>query len=168
MSVLTYHYDNTRQAANTNETWLTPANVNSNTFGKLFSYSLDGYVYAEPLIMTNVTIPGQGAHNVVFVATEHDTVYALDADSDSGANGGVLWKKNVGASADQRDGAPFGGRYTGGTGYSDIVPEVGVTGTPVIDPTTGTLYVDAFTARNHRRCDQLRPSHSRAGCDDRR
>jgi uncharacterized repeat protein (TIGR03806 family) len=146
ISVLTYHYDNTRQGQNTNETMLTPGNVNTNTFGKLFSYSLDGYVFAEPLIMTNLTIPGQGTHNVVFVATEHDSIYALDADSNTaGTNhNGVLWKNNVGLSATSA-GAPFGGRYDGGTGYNDIVPEVGITGTPVIDPATGTLYVDAFT-----------------------
>ena len=141
--VLTYHYDNTRQGQNTNETMLTPANVNTNTFGKLFSYALDGYVYAEPLIMTNVTIPGQGIHNVVFVATEHDSIYALDADGNPGTNNGVLWHDNVGLSANSAA-APFGFRYTGG-GYTDIVPEVGITGTPVIDPQTGTLYVDAFT-----------------------
>ena len=144
VSVLTYHYDNTRQAQNTNETFLTPGNVNTNTFGKLFTYSLDSYVFAEPLIMTNLAIPGQGTHNVVFVATEHDSIYALDADGNLGTNNGVLWKVNVGLSATS-SGAPFGGRYNGGTGYSDIVPEVGVTGTPVIDPQTGTLYVDAFT-----------------------
>lgn len=144
VSVLTYHYDNTRQGQNTNETLLTLGNVNTNGFGKLFSYTLDGYVYAEPLIMTNLVIPGKGTHNVVFVATEHDTIYALDADGYMGSNNGVLWSLNVGLSATS-SGAPFGGRFNGGTGYTDIVPEVGVTGTPVIDPQTGTLYVDAFT-----------------------
>jgi regulation of enolase protein 1 (concanavalin A-like superfamily) len=143
VSVLTYHYDNSRQGANTNETWLTPANVNTNTFGKLFSYALDGYVYAEPLVMTNLTIPGQGVHNVVFVATEHDSLYALDADSNSGPSGGVLWRVSMGVAVNCAT-APFGYRYSGG-GYTDIVPEVGMTATPVIDPATGTIYLDAFT-----------------------
>lgn len=143
VSVLTYHYDNSRQGQNTNETMLTPGNVNTNTFGKLFSYSLDGYVFAEPLIVTNLAIPGQGTHNVVLVATEHNSVYALDADGILGTNNGVLWQNNLGLSANSAT-APFGFRFSGG-GYFDIVPEVGITGTPVIDPATGTLYVDAFT-----------------------
>jgi uncharacterized repeat protein (TIGR03806 family) len=142
--MLTYHNDNTRQGQNPNETLLTPANVNTNTFGKLFSYAVDGYVYTQPLIMTNVTIPGQGVHNVVFIATEHDTVYAFDADSNAGANGGLLWKTNLGT-ASLNSISPYGRRYTGVNPYSDITPEVGATGTPVIDPVTGTLYVNAFT-----------------------
>ena len=146
VQMTTYHYDNTRQGLNTNETLLTPANVNVANFGKLFSYPLDGYIYTEPLIMTNVTIPGQGAHDVVFVASEHDTVYALDADSNAGTNGGVLWTNNLGNYALSAN-ATFGGRYTGG-GYTDILPDVGITGTPVIDPVSGTLYVDAFTLEN--------------------
>jgi autotransporter-associated beta strand protein len=142
--MLTYHNDNTRQGQNPNETLLTPTNVNTNTFGKLFSYAVDGYVYTEPLIMTNVAIPGQGVHNVVFIATEHDTVYAFDADSNAGANGGLLWKTNLGTAALNAI-SPYGRRYTGTSPYSDITPEVGATGTPVIDPVSGTLYVNAFT-----------------------
>jgi outer membrane protein assembly factor BamB len=93
---LTYHYDNTRQGQNTNEFFLTPANVNTKSFGKLFSYSVDGYVYSEPLYVANVTIPGQGTHNLVFVTTENNTVYAFDADSNAGPNGGLLWQTNLG------------------------------------------------------------------------
>ena len=96
---LTYHYDNARDGANTNEVVLTPANVNTNNFFKLFTYTVDGEVYAQPLYMANVQIPGQGTHNVVFVATENDSVYAFDADSNTGANGGLLWHTNLGTRA---------------------------------------------------------------------
>ncbi len=143
VSVLTYHYDNTRQGQNTNETLLTPANVNAASFGKLFTYPVDGYVYAQPLIMTNLTMPGKGVRNVLFVATMHDSVYAFDADSNGDANGGLLWQTNVGVSSPSPI-TEFGRRYHS-VGNLDVVPEEGMTGTPVIDPTTGTLYVDAFT-----------------------
>ena len=142
--VLTYHYDNTRGGANTNETVLTPSIVNTNNFGLLIKYTVDGYVYTEPLYVPNMVIPGQGTHNVVIVATEHDTVYAFDADGNLGTNGGMLWHTNLGISALCANQNVFGARYCGNC-YPDIVPEVGVTGTPVIDPATGTLYLDVFT-----------------------
>jgi hypothetical protein len=130
--VTTHHYDNARTGQNTAETILTPANVNSTLFGKLFALSVDGQVYAQPLYMQGVTIPGNGTHNVVYVATEHDSVYAFDGD----VGGNPLWKVTL--------------LTNGGTtvpnaqvGASDINPEIGVTGTPVIDPSTGTLYVVA-------------------------
>jgi len=143
VAVLTYHNDNTRDGANTNESILTPANVNVNSFGRLFSYTVDGYVYAQPLVMTNVAITGQGSHNVVFVATENDSIYAFDANSNAGTNGGLLWYTNLGISPLSNN-HEFGDRYNGGN-YTDIVPEVGITGTPVIDPVSGTLYVDVLT-----------------------
>lgn len=135
VDILTYHYDNTRQGANLNETILTPDNVNSTSFGQLFSYSVDGYVYAQPLYVSGLTIPGQGVHNVVFVATESNSVYAFDADS-AGTNGGLLWQVNLGPPAPTPNSTlPF----------QAIEPQVGITGTPVIDLPSETLYVDAFT-----------------------
>ena len=136
VNVLTYHNDNTRQGANLSESILTPENVNQNSFGKLFSYDVDGYVYAQPLYVSGLNIPDQGAHNVVFVATEHNSVYAFDADSNAGANGGLLWQVNLGTSVPSANpNFPF----------AAIKPEVGITGTPVIDLGSQTMYVDAFT-----------------------
>ena len=141
--VLTYHYDNTRQGQNTNETLLTLANVNVTNFGRLFSYAVDGYVYCQPLIVTNLNVAGQGVHDVVFVATEHDSVYAFDAGSNAGANGGLLWQTNLGIAA-LSPSTEYGTRYHT-QGNTDLVPEEGATGTPVIDPVSGTIYLDAFT-----------------------
>ncbi|HVV72326.1 MAG TPA: hypothetical protein VHI52_12650, partial [Verrucomicrobiae bacterium] len=141
VSSVTWHYDNTRQGANTNETILTPANVNAGGFGKLFSYAVDGHVYAQPLVMGGVNIPGQGTHNVVYVATQHNSIYAFDADSNGGPSGGLLWQTNLGTSAVTPNG-DYGNRYGP---YHDINPEVGITGTPVIDPASGTIYLDVFT-----------------------
>lgn len=136
VNVLTYHNDNGRLGANLNETQLTPANVNAANFGQLFSYTVDGYVFAQPLYVSALSIPGHGTHNVVYVATEHNSVYAFDADSNVGSNGGLLWHVNLGPSASAPGpGFPF----------RAIQPEVGITGTPVIDLPSQTLYVDAFT-----------------------
>jgi uncharacterized repeat protein (TIGR03806 family) len=141
VSALTWHYDNTRQGVNTNESTLTPANVNVGSFGKLFSYTVDGHIYAQPLILPNVSIPGKGTHNVVYVATQHNSIYAFDADSNAGASGGLIWHTNMGTSSATPNN-DYGNRYGP---YHDINPEVGITGTPVIDPASGTIYFDVFT-----------------------
>ncbi len=137
-SVLTYKYDNARSGANTNETQLTLANVNVTNFAQLFTYAVDGYCYAEPLYVANLQIPGQGTHNVVFVSTENDSVYAFDADSNAGTNGGLLWFTNLGTALISVNN--YGVRYH----HNLLNPLIGITGTPVIDPVSGTLYVDTF------------------------
>jgi len=135
-NVTTYHFDNYRSGANLNETILTPQNVNTAVFGKLFSDSVDGEIYTEPLYLANVTIPGNGVHNVVYVATEHDSVYAFDAD----AAGAPLWQVSF---IDPANGITT--LSTTDVDCTAIQPEIGITGTPVIDPASGTLYVVART-----------------------
>ncbi len=142
VNVLTYRGDvpGNNSGANLNETQLTPANVNVNAFGKLFSQPVDGSVYGQPLILTNVVVPGRGTHNVMFVGTEHDSVYAFDADSASGANASPLWHDSFINPAAGITPVP-----SGDTGSGDIAPEIGITATPTIDAGTGTLYIVSKT-----------------------
>jgi len=141
VNVLTYHNDLARTGQNTNETLLVPGNVNVNTFGLLFAYPVDGHVYAQPLYVSGMIVPGKGARNVIFIATQHDSVFAFDADNNTPPSGGLLWHASVGTSAVTPNN-DFGNRYGP---YHDIDPEVGITSTPVIDLDSGTLYLDAFT-----------------------
>ena len=138
--VLTQHNNNARTGAYTTETVLTPANVNKATFGNLFSLPVDGRPYAQPLYLPNVNIAGKGTHNVIFIETEHDTVYAFDADSNGGINSAPLWQITL---LDAAHGAASGATTVPYADVSsqDLVPEIGITSIPVIDAATGTLYV---------------------------
>src|SRR6266436_990706 len=138
--VLTQHNNNARTGAYTTETMLTPANVNQANFGKIFSYAVDGRIYAQPLYVPGVAISGKGTYNVVYIATEHDSVYAFDADSNGGSNSTPLWKITL---LDAAHGAASGATTVpnGDVSTTDIVPEIGIIGTPVIDLATNTLYV---------------------------
>ncbi len=136
IDVVTYHYDNARTGQNLKETALTPANVNSAKFGKLGSLMVDGLVDAQPLYLSNVAIPNQGTRNVLYVVTEHGSVYAFDADSTSST---PLWNVST---------LPNGEAPSDDRGCGQVTPEIGITATPVIDRTRGphgAIYVVAMS-----------------------
>lgn len=129
VNVLTQHNNLSRTGANTSEVILTPANI-TNNFGLLFSNNVDGQVYAQPLYVQNLNIAG-GTHNVVFVCTESNSVYAFDADT----AGITYWHDKLGT--------PI---TAAALGCSDLTPYVGITGTPVIDLNSDTIYLDTKLA----------------------
>src|SRR5215472_9984642 len=139
VSVLTQHNDNARTGQNLNESTLNTSNINQSTFGKLFWRTVDGFIYAQPLYVPGLTIQG-ATHNVVYVVTQHNTVYAFDADDPSAA--APLWQVNLGTPVPSQDICII----TGDTSpsdcpYYDISPEIGITSTPAIDPVAGIIYV---------------------------
>ena len=143
--VTTWHYDNGRSGANPNETILTPQNVNSNQFGQLFNQPVDGQIIGQALYLPAVTIPGAGIHNVVYVATMNDSVYAFDADSATGSNANPLWHTSfIGNGVTP---VPVKLQKCGGTTFWT---QVGIVSTPVIDPIAGTIYVVAKTYENSK------------------
>jgi hypothetical protein len=142
VGVWTYHNDPARDGTNNQEIALTPSTVTTATFGKSFSCQTDGAIYTQPLWLPNVTV-GTSKHNIVFAATQHDSLYAFDADASPCV---MLWHANLidtahGANAGETSIPSGPSGYLVGQGNGDISPEVGVTGTPVIDYTTGTLFV---------------------------
>ena len=135
-SMILYHNDLLRTGLNSNETLLAPSNVNSTDFGKLFTQSVDGQVYGQPLYVPNLSIAG-GTHNVVYVVTEHDSVYAFDADTSQAA----LWHVsflNAGAGVTTVAQADVGN-------CPQITTEIGITDTPAIDLSSNTIYMVAMT-----------------------
>ena len=140
----TAHGDKYRSGVNSQELALSPANVSQSTFGKLFSRTLDGQIYAQPLIVNNLTIAG-ARHNVVYVATEHGSVYAIDAD---GRRSVPFWNRSfinpsAGVTTIPKSSAAL------------ITPEISITGTPVIDGATGTIYVAVSTDENGKYVHRL-------------
>jgi len=135
VDVITYHYDNGRSGQNLNETTLTPANVKSATFGKKGEFTVDGKVDAQPLYLSQVTVGGQ-KKNVLYVVTEHGSVYAFDADSINGTTATFLWKTStLGAGETTSD----------NRGCGQVTPEIGITATPVIDRARNAIYVVAMS-----------------------
>jgi len=146
----TWHNDIARTGQNLQETILTPANVNSTTFGKIFSYAVDGDIFGQPLFVYNVAIAGKGTFNVVYVVTENDSVYAFDAD---GMNAGPLWQdvfinpsKGI---------TPIPCADTGSNPNCPYLTIIGISGTPVIDMTSGTMYLVAATKENGKYVQRL-------------
>src|SRR5271170_6000085 len=126
VNVLTAHNDIARTGQNLNETILTPSNVNPNQFGKLFTQPVAGTIPVQPLYVSNVAIPNVGTHNVLYVATNSDVVYAFDADSNGGINAAPLWRVSL---------------LTNSTPAGTLSDVNGVLGTPVIDLTCKALYL---------------------------
>ncbi len=138
--------DNARTAASTNEILLNPGNVNKNDFGHLFNFPTDYVAQAQPLYVPNIDIPGKGVHNVVYVVTMKDTVYAFDAESNTGDNALPLWQVNF---TDPPNGitTASGGNLPCGSEGGFI--EEGIVSTPAIDVTTSTMYLVAKTVENN-------------------
>ena len=136
--VATQHNDISRTGVNSLETVLKTSNVNVSTFGKLFSRTVDGQIYAQPVYVSGVAVPSQGTHNIVFICTEHNSVYAFDADVPAASS--PLWHVNFGK--------PVPSTVISVT--RNLVPEIGITSTPVIDPSTNILYVVAETYENSK------------------
>jgi hypothetical protein len=128
---VTYHFDNARTGLNPTETVLTPTNVNSTSFGKIGFYPMDGKVDGEPLYLAKLSISG-GTHNVLYAVSEHDSVYAFDAD-----NGSVLWQQSMLGTGETPSEAV--------NGCGQVTPEIGITSTPVIDRSHGVIYVVAMS-----------------------
>jgi len=131
VDVTTHHNDLSRTGQNLNEVMLTPANVKSATFGKIGFFAVDGLVDAQPLYLSNVTIPGKGTHDVLYVVTENDSAYAFDATT-----GEVFWQVSA---------LLAGETFSDNRSCDQVIPNIGITSTPVIDRTHGAIYLVAMS-----------------------
>jgi len=145
--VLTWRYDQTHAGQNTSETALTTSNVNPDSFGKLFKVKVDSTVYPQPLYVPNLKMSDGQTHNVLFIETSNDSIYAFDADSNGGSNANPIWKISL-ASTDHGAGAGATAIPWQDTGSPDVAPTIGITGTPAIDQATNTMYVVGSTKEN--------------------
>ena len=136
VDIITYHFDNLRTGQNVNEMTLTPANVRQATFGKLGEFPVDGLVDAQPLLLSGLAIPGKGNKNVLYAVTEHDSIYAFDADSISPTGGTILWQTTALLSAETT---------SDDRGCAQVTPEIGITSTPVIDRSRNAIYLIAMS-----------------------
>lgn len=144
VAVLTQHNNLSRTGANLEETLLKTNNVNTNTFGLVFTRTVDDQVYAQPLVMTNVDVPGRGSHNLVIVATVNDSVYAFDADDASVS--APYWQVSfTNANAVAPRNSDLSALGSCGGNYNDFSGNMGIVGTPVVDPAAGTVYLVART-----------------------
>jgi len=153
--VVTYHYDIARTGQNLQETILTTKNVNSSSFGKLFTSGVDGIIDAQPLLLSAVSIPSQGTHNVMFAVTENDSVYAFDAD-----NGNQLWHVSL---------LQSGESPSDDHGCRQISPQIGITSTPVIDRAigpNGTIYVVAMSKNSNQYVQRIHALDITSGAEE--
>ncbi|HEV3172898.1 MAG TPA: malectin domain-containing carbohydrate-binding protein [Actinocrinis sp.] len=156
-AVTTHRNDNEHDGQYSSETILNTSNVNSTQFGKRVTYPVDGQTYAQPLYMPNITIGG-AAHNVVYAATENDSVYAFDADADTTSPPAPLWHVSL---------LPAGAHPVPNSfnGCGDLQPIIGITSTPVIDPTTNTMFVVAYDQENGNEVYRLHALDITTGAD---
>ena len=147
--MLTWHNDLARTGQNLQETVLTPTNVNYKTFGKLLSFPVDGQIFGQPLYVYNVAIPGKGTYNVIYVTTENDSVYAFDAD---GVETTALWYDSFINPSKGITPIPCADTGAKPCPFASVI---GITGTPVIDPGSGTLYLVAATKENGKFVNRL-------------
>ncbi|BDI29796.1 hypothetical protein CCAX7_18470 [Capsulimonas corticalis] len=162
VTVWTQHNDNARTGQNTHETTLNVSNVNKNTFGKLFSYPVDDQIYTQPLYMPALTMPVDGkVHNVVYVATVNNSLYAFDADDPTANGGQPLWSRNFTPSGMR---PPIKGDIAGW--YNDFDNNMGIVGTPVIDTAAGVMYlVSRHTDGNGTFVQHLHAINIRTGAE---